>query len=313
MNDVKFESVEQQKEVDILRIIGFLWSKKFIIVASTLFFGIIFAIYALSLPNIYKAQTLLQVVEDREFESAPNFRDLSALSSFTGISLPKSRTSKAVLGIEVMKSKEFIAKFATDDVLINLFASKKWNSRTNEIVYDSNIFDYKENIWTRKASFPRSAKPSPQEAHKLMLTKVLEINQDEDTGLIRVSAKHVSPYVAKNWVDKVVEGVNMKVRNDAINLANNSISYLQAEIQNTNVEEIKIALSRLIQNELSTISVANSNPEYLFNTIDMAVVPEEKFGPNRFFIVFFGMIIGFVVGIISTVSINHKQFKNLLN
>ena len=60
----------------------------------------------------------------------------------------------------------------------------------------------------------------------------------------------------------------------------------------TNFTEIKNVLSELIKSETQTIMLSKSSPEYMFKTIDRAIVPEFKLSPKRSIICIVGTLLG---------------------
>ena len=47
----------------------------------------------------------------------------------------------------------------------------------------------------------------PQKSFK-DFKKILEFNQDFDTGFVTISVKHKSPYIAKEWTNLIVNQIN---------------------------------------------------------------------------------------------------------
>ena len=78
------------------------------------------------------------------------------------------------------------------------------------------------------------------------------------------------------WVDWLVEDINtdMKIRDKEE--AERSIKYLQSQIANTNIVEQKTLLYQLIEEQAKTLMFAEVRDEYVFKTIDPALVPELK-------------------------------------
>ena len=74
--------------------------------------------------------------------------------------------------------------------------------------------------------------------------------------------------------------------------------------------EIKNVLSELIKSETQTIMLSKSSPEYMFKTIDGALVPEFKLGPKRSIICIVGTILGgFLALLIALIRYFYRQTK----
>ena len=63
--------------------------------------------------------------------------------------------------------------------------------------------------------------------------------------------------------------------------AEKSIEYLKQQIANTSLADLQVMFFELIQSQTETVMLAEVRPEYVFKTIDPAVVPELKSKPRR--------------------------------
>ena len=69
------------------------------------------------------------------------------------------------------------------------------------------------------------------------------------------------------------------------------------------------ALSSLVQSETETLLLAKASPDFLFKVLDPAFSAEKKVSPSRVIIILFGLILGFVIGILY-VFLNNNRVKN---
>ena len=154
-------------EIDLLELFYALWDGKWIIVSLTAFASIAGVIYSLSLPNIYESKAMLVPVNSSSGISGA-LGSYSGLAGLAGISLPS--------GSDEGNSKKAIQKigslsFFEDNILTNIYlpdlmALKSWNSKTNTVSYDTNIFDTSSNTWIRDYSYPQQQIPSAQESYE---------------------------------------------------------------------------------------------------------------------------------------------------
>ena len=127
--------------IDLKEMFLVLWNKKKFITINTSIFAILSVLYALSLPNIYTAQTLLAPASQKDSLSS-KLGNLSALASFGGLNLP-SDNGKSTEAIERIKSFEFFSKYFLPNInLENIMAVKEWNHEDNTLVYNKD-FDKK--------------------------------------------------------------------------------------------------------------------------------------------------------------------------
>jgi uncharacterized protein involved in exopolysaccharide biosynthesis len=231
------------------------------------------------------------------------------LASLAGVSLPGGGGGdKTTTGIEVLKSRAFFAQFMqNNEVLLPLMAAKGWDAVNNTLIFDANIYDVNTQQWVRDAKPPRQAEPSLQEAHEAFV-KLLSVAQDKETGFVTISIEHFSPYVAKMWVDALVSEINDTIKQQDVAQAERSISYLTAQIEATKLTELQAGFFELIQSQTETIMLANASPEYLFKTLDPAVVPELKAKPKRALICVLGALLGSMLGVL-IVLVRHFMNK----
>jgi len=90
--------------------------------------------------------------------------------------------------------------------------------------------------------------------------------------------------------------------------AERSINYLKEQINSTSLTELQAGFFEMIQSQTETIMLAKASPEYLFKTIDPAVVPELKSKPKRALIAVLGTLLGGMLGVL-IVLIRHYAFS----
>lgn len=297
-------------EIDLRELFSALWSGKLTIIIATVMAAVIAVSYALFLPNIYKAEALLSPVSSDGSGMGGLASKFGGLASLAGVSLGGGGSGdKTTLGIEVMQSRQFFAQFSQENnVLVPLMAAKGWNSSDNTLVIDPEVFDSATNTWVRQPKPPRQSQPSIQESHEAF-KKLISVAQDKETGFVTLSVEHFSPYVAKQWVDALVQAINITIREQDVAKAERSISYLQQQIATTQLAELQTGLFELIQSQTETIMLANASPEYLFQTIDPAVVPELKAKPKRALICVLGTMLGGMLGVL-IVLVRHFMNKD---
>ena len=127
---------------------------------------------------------------------------------------------------------------------------------------------------------------------------ILGVSEDKQTGYVTVSIDHQSPVVAAQWVNWLVEDVNAAVKAQDVSEAEKSIEYLKQQVANTSLADLQAVFFELIQSQTEPVMLAEVRPEYVFNTIDPAVVPEEKSKPSRALICVLGTLLGGMLGVV---------------
>jgi uncharacterized protein involved in exopolysaccharide biosynthesis len=285
-----------------------LWSGKWLISAVTGLAAAISVVVALSLPNIYTANALLAPAESSGGGLSGLMKQYGGLASLAGVSLPGGEEgSRAQLGMQLMKSRAFIGDFVERrDILLELMAVESWDPGPGDVIFDPESYDAASKTWVRDVEPPKSPTPSAQEAHKAFLA-VLGVSQDKQTGYVTVSIEHQSPIIAAQWVNWLVEDVNAAVKAQDVSEAEKSIEYLKQQVANTSLADLQAMFFELIQSQTETVMLAEVRPEYVFKTIDPAVIPEEKSKPSRALICVLGTLLGGMLGVVVVLIRHYAQ------
>ena len=296
-------------EIDLRELFYVLWEGKWIIISLTAFISIVGVIYSLSLPNIYESKALLVPVNSSSGVSGA-LGSYSGLAGLAGINLgsggDEGNSAKA-------KQKINSLSFFENDILTNihlpdLMAVKFWNSKTNTLTFDDSIYDANSNTWIRDYSYPQQQIPSAQESFKVFKTKHLSLSEDKTSGFITLSIKHQSPFIAKQWVELVINEVNAFYRQKDKSESEKAVSYLNKKISMTNLSEIKQVLAELLQEETKKLTLIEANQSYVFDYIDPPAVMELKLEPKRALICFLSALLGGMLSIL-LVFIRHYAFS----
>ena len=292
-------------EIDLRELFAVIWKGKWIIALVTAVFAVGSVLYALSLPNKYTSTVVLAPVEANSGGMNGLKGQLGGLASLAGINLGSSGTNEVGLALEIVKSKKFIGEFISENNLLpQVVAANGWNQGLNELTYDEELFDPVNQSWLREASGLRGAEPSLIEAHEVFVSEYLSVSQNLDTGLVTASVTHYSPYIAAEWATKIVTKINQTMRDRAKQEARKSIDFLQDKISETNLADLRTTLYQLIEDQTQTLMFAEVREEYLFSTLDPAVIPEVKSSPKRALIVIVGTILGGFLSLILVLALH---------
>ena len=295
-------------EIDLRELFYVLLERKWIIVSLTAFVSIIGVIYSLSLPNIYQSNTMLVPVNSSSGISGA-LGNYSGLAGLAGISLPaggdEGNSAKA---IQKITSLSFFENNILPNIYLpDLMAVKSWNSKTNIVDFDENIYDTSNNTWIRDFSYPQKQIPSSQESYAVFKGH-LSLSEDIKSGFITLSIKHQSPFVAKQWVELVVNEVNAFYRQKDKSESEKAVSYLNQQISMTSLSEIKQVLAQLLQEEIKKLTLIEANQYYVFDYIDPPSVMEKKSEPKRALICILIALLGGMLSIV-LVLIRHFVIK----
>ncbi|MDV6253333.1 Wzz/FepE/Etk N-terminal domain-containing protein [Vibrio sp. EA2] len=286
-------------EIDLRELFKAVWKGKWIIIATTFVFAVASVLYALSLPNIYKADALLAPAESSNGGGLSKMAgQLGGLAALAGVNLGGGETSQTDLAVQVMKSRQFIDAFINKhELLVPLMAAKDWDLTNNKLNLDEDIYNPNTGEWLREPEGLRGSKPTAQEAFEIFSKETLSVNQDKESGLYTVSVKHYSPYVAQQWVNWLIEDINKVMRERTIAETSQNLAYLNTQLQKTAVTDMQSMFYKLIEEQTKSLMLAEVQEEFVFKVVDPAVVPEIKDDPKRALICVLGTLLGGMLGV----------------
>lgn len=305
------QPVIHDDEIDLRELFSAIWRGKWLVLACTAIFAAASVAIALYLPNIYKSEVLLAPADDQQQSGglAGLASQFGGLASLAGINLGGGNTDKTALALQVLQSREFIGNFIEKHhILVPLMAAKGWNRDTDSLIWDTDVYNPENKTWVRKVKPPYQPKPSAQEAYKEFTKSILDSSQDKDTGMVTVSVSFYSPEMAQQWADWLVKDLNEVMRQRDMAEAKKSIQYLDDQINKTNLTDLRAMLYQLVEQQTKTLMFAEVREEYVFKTVDPAIVPEEKDKPKRALICVLGTMLGGILGVM-WVLIRHFMRK----
>ncbi|EGR0524521.1 LPS O-antigen length regulator [Vibrio cholerae] len=286
-------------EIDLRELFIALWKGKWIIIATTFIFAVGAVLYALSQPNIYKADALLAPAESSGSGGLAKMAgQLGGLATLAGVNLGSGESSQTELAAQVMKSRQFIQHFIEKyELLVPLMAGKEWDLSSNQLIINNELYDEQTRTWLREPQGLRGAKPTAQEAHEMFVKEILTVSSDKTSGLYTVSVSHYSPFIAQQWATWLVEEINQVMRERTIAETTQNLNYLQEQLQKTSVADMQATFYKLIEEQTKSLMLAEVQDEFIFKVVDPAVVPELKDKPKRALICVLGTLLGGMLGV----------------
>lgn len=306
-NTTNANQTDYESGADLFDLLAIIWNGKWIILGVSAIVAISSIFYALQLPNKYRSEALLAPVEQEQSLGGLSGQ-IGGLASLAGINLGSNSSSGTQLALEILKSRSFASEFISKhEILPDLMAAKGWNMKNNTVIYNQEIYDSKEDKWLRVVELPLTPKPSMQEAFK-EFSKVINVSTNKESGMVKLTVEHVSPFIAQKWVNWLIKDINLTMKTRDVSEAQKSTSFLTSQLAETKIADIRDILYKLVEEQAKTIMFANVRDEYVFKTIDPALVPEEKTSPKRALIVVLGGLLGGLLGAIF-VTIRHLSKK----
>lgn len=292
MNQVTRFDVRQDDEIDLRELFATLWAGKWLILSVTLLFAVGGVIYALSKPDIYRADVTVAPADGDDNNLNRMASQFGGLASLAGINLGSGGTNKTVIAQEVLKSRAFLTDFIRRHQLAApLMGTQGWNHRSAQWVYDPEVYDAAKQTWVEKEQ-GSSAAPTDWDLVKVFREKHLLVSEAKGTGMITISIKSQSPEAARDWATLLVRDINEHMRQQEVGDAERRIAYLESKLKETSIAGMQQVFYQLIENEMRTVMLASAQDEYVFRTVDPAVVPQDKSEPKRAMIAIMAVLLG---------------------
>ena len=306
-NDVQNDT-QYDDEIDLRELFMVLWAGKIKIIAITALFAIASVIYALSVPNQYKATALLAPAQSSGGGLSGALGQLGGLASLAGVSIGGGESSEAQIAQEIMKSWNFIESFIADnDLAVEVFAAEGWSKGSNELHIDDELYDAETKSWSVKND--TTGEVGPPSSWKLFkkFSEQLAVSEDKKSGLVSVSIEYYSPQIAKQWLDMYVSAVNAHMQQRKVAKVTNNINYLQAQIEKTSIAEMREVFYTIIEEQTKNKMVAEASPEYAFVAVSPSMVPEEKSQPKRALICILGTLLGGMLSVLLVLIMHYTK------
>ena len=261
-------------------------------------------IYSLLLPNVYTSTALLTLTRD-DASSTSSSSQTNTLANLAGINLSMGDSKTQEILARINSYNFFQSSILPSIKMENLIAVKSWDSKNNQIIYDSSMYDVELGTWV-------TPEPSSQTGYKKFM-KIFLAGSDDLTSFMKLTLEHESPVIAKKWLDEIIRSINTVYREETQRKASRSLLFLNKKMASSNSSEIKSSLAFLIQKQTQTLMMAEENKNYIVTGLELPIVSEKKSGPNRALNILFGTMIGFIFGIFLALLIEFYRAEKALS
>ena len=289
---------EFEDEIDLRELFDALWSGKIKIIVITAVFAVASVIYALSVPNQYKATTVLAPAQSDGGALSSALGGLGGFASLAGVSIGGGKSSESQIAQQIMKSWSFVDSFIADnDLAVEVYAAEGWSKGSGDLQINQNVYDSESGDWLIEDSDGNITPPTSWELFKVF-SGMLSVSEDKKSGLVSVSMEYYSPEVAKEWLDRYVSAINEHMQSRQIAKVSNNIDYLEAQIDKTSIAEMREVFYTIIEEQTKNKMVAEASPDYAFVAVSPSMLPEEISQPNRSMICIVGTLLGGMLAVL---------------
>ncbi len=285
----------EEDELSLIDLWNIVWKRKW----PWLTFGPLFAIlgifYALNQAEIFRGEATL--IPNSEEQGGGGLAALAGqfggLASMAGINVGGGGSTETA--IATLKSRQFLTPFIASDEPLKAIFHEEWDAESK--------------TWlVSKERRQGDNKPTKLEAYERFTKECLKVSEDKKTGIVTLAVELTDPKLAAEWTNEIAKLLNAHLREQAKAEAEKNLAYLNKQLTETRVLEIKESLYGLIESQTKNAMLANAKEDYAFRVIDPAVTPELRVRPKRALIViaagmlggFFGLFLCFVLHFVET-------------
>jgi len=270
------------QDADSTPFIASVWKGRWLVLGFVVGFGLLATAYALLAREWYTAEAVLMPAGTKNTQAGGLTSQLENIGMLAGLAAGALGSPRTAEPIGVLKSRDFARQFIEEQGLLHVLLADKW--------------DASKGRW--KESDPRR-QPDMRDAIQYFDKNVMQVNEDKKTGLITVAIQWKDPALAASWTNTIVNRLNDQMRSRVLTEGEANVAYLEKELAETNVVEMKLALSRILETELQKVMVARGDRQYAFRVVDHADVPKYRSWPKRKVIVAVGILVGGLAGLVA--------------
>lgn len=283
MNQQASTDLLQDDEIDLFQLWETLAAGKWLIIGLMALCTLAATGLAFLMTPKYEAKVIASFTE--ESKSGGGLSALAGqfggLADMAGISLGGGGNKEATLAY--LKSRAFIDGFIVENALMPVLYSSIW--------------DAEKKTW--KVDDPVKA-PTPWKAYQLFSGRILALNFDKKTNLVTLTITWKDRNQAVTWANELIKRANENLRQRTIEETRQSLTYLEKELQKTSVVEVQNTIYRVMESQIKTMMMANTQEQYALKIIDPAqAVDEDAFvSPKRPMMIALGAAGGLFLGIV---------------
>jgi uncharacterized protein involved in exopolysaccharide biosynthesis len=277
-------SYPEEDELSLIDLWNIVWKRKWLWLTLGPLAGIIGIFVALDSTEIYRSQVLLAPADENESGGglAALAGQFGGLASMAGINIGGG--GDTVTAIATLKSRKFLLPFLLDKNLTTTLFRDEWDAESKTWIGTSE----------RRGL---EGKPTDVELYERFSEEILRVSEDKKTGMVTLGIEWEDPELTTIWANELSELINSHLKEKAKAETEKNLEYLETQLTETQVIEIRESLYDLIESQTQSAMLANAREEYAFRIIDPAFVPEERIRPNRLRIVMASGILGGFLGI----------------
>jgi uncharacterized protein involved in exopolysaccharide biosynthesis len=252
-----------------------LWRGRWMVIGLCVLSAVVSVFYALSATSIYRSEVVLAPASKGAMSGTVS--PLGGLASLAGISLGGATDEAEALAM--LASNGFTAAFVRDKKLLPVLFADRWDAQG------------------QKWKVPPEEQPDVRDGVRFFREGVLSISENEPkTGLVTLAIEWTDPQTAAGWAGELVQRLNETARRRDVAESQRKLDYLNQEMSKATIVELRQAISRVIQDQINAMMLAQAQSEYAFKVIDPPTIPKRRIWPQRTLIVLLAVLLAAFVG-----------------
>lgn len=277
---------KKRDEITLTELIALVWQQKWLVIAIVVVCATGSLAYAKLATEWWRADALLAPAEHKNGGLAGSLGGLAGIAGLAGINLDNENTAEPVA---LLQSPGFIGSFIEEQNLLPVLFADRW--------------DPVGKSWTGS----REKWPDVRDGIRMFQRKILTVTQDPKTQLISVTIVWTDPVLATRWANMLVDRVNSRMRDRALQEADRNVTYLRQELGRADVVTLQESVAHLLESEMQKMMLARGNMEYSFHVIDRASVPKWRDRPKRLQVVILGTAAGIVIAVFLAAVVGRRR------
>lgn len=278
-NNLTPETIIDDDEIDLFELWETLVEGKWLILGCAALCFLAATALAFIMTPKYEAKVVASFAEDDKAGGGAGLgAQYAGLAEMAGISLGGGSSKEASLAF--LQSRGFIEKFIEEEALMTVLFAKSWDAEKKQ--------------W----KVPEDEIPTPWKAYNLFSKKVMDASMDKKTNLVTLTIIWKDRQQAVHWANELVRRANETLRQRSITETQSSLDFLQKELEKTSIVEVQNTIYRVMESQVKSMMMANTQEQFVFKVIDPAIaVDEDAFvKPKRPLMMALGLIGGIFFG-----------------
>jgi uncharacterized protein involved in exopolysaccharide biosynthesis len=256
------------------------WLARWYVLVGLVLGGAGGAVLAYSMAEVYRADVVIVPVKGNARGGLSGaLGQLGGIAAMAGLDL--NSADNTIEYQQYLRSRALTQHFIEENQLLPQLYPKLWNAETKSWRVDN-----KNDI------------PTMSQAVTLFNRRVREVSEDKRTNVLTVAINWRDRTRAATLANDYVQMANRELAKRAVAEAQSTAKYLSTTLESTATLGVQQALSRLLEEQLQTVALANTRRDFAFRVVDPAVAldADDFARPARAVIAFAAGLAGAVFG-----------------